>query len=258
MSHPIQLSYEGPIAHLTMAGDEQNSIDDAFLDGFREALRQVGESASRVLLIRSAREGFFSNGFHPDVFLGAPKERIRASFHSLLRLGAEQFLFPIPTISLITGHAAGGGAFIAVYSDFRLMSMKKARMGFTEANLAMTVPSVALEILSRKIGYQNVLQSVLQGSMFKAADCLRLGLVDEIFDNDVITIKKAESLARRIAALPAVSTRSLKKNARAWIPADHLERQMEADLDEIEELMLRPECQEAFAALKSGRRPKFD
>jgi enoyl-CoA hydratase/carnithine racemase len=258
MSDPVRLQYDGRIANLIMDGDERNTIDDRFLDRFRSALQEVEKSEARVMIIRSAKEGYFSNGFNPDVFLGAPPEKIRASFKALLVMGAEQFFFPLPTISIVTGYAAGGGAFIAAYSDFRFMSMKKARIGFTEVNLAMTVPSSALEILSRKIGYQNVIQTVLTGNLFKAEDCLRYNLVDEIYEDDETTVKKAESLAKKIAGLPVSSLRSLKKNASTWIPRDHLEALMEKDLDEVEKLMVLPDCQNAFAALKSGRRPKFD
>lgn len=258
MSDVISVSQEGKIAFLTMQGDARNSIDAPFLASFRQALVRVQESDARVLLIRSGREGFFSNGFDPDVFLGASREQMRGSFHALLLLGAELFFFPLPTISLIGGHAAGGGAFIATYADFRIMSQKKARIGFTEANLAMTVPSSALEILSRKIGYHNVLKTVLTGAMYKAEECLGYSLVDEIYEDEETATKKAESLAKRIAALPLISLRSLKKNASAWIPREHLDRLMLADLDEVEHMLVQPECQGAFAALKAGKRPRFD
>jgi enoyl-CoA hydratase/carnithine racemase len=258
MSDPIRLQYDGRIANLIMDGDDKNTIDDRFLASFRNAMNEVEKSEARVMVIRSAKEGFFSNGFNPDVFLGAPKDKIRASFKALLVMGADQFFFPLPTISLITGYAAGGGAFIAAYSDFRFMSMKKARIGFTEVNLAMTVPSSGLEILSRKIGYQNVLQTVLTGNLFKAEECLRYNIVDEICEDDETTVKKAEAMAKKIAGLPRTSLLSLKKNAAHWIPRDHFDRLIEQDLDEVEKLMVLPDCQNAFAALKAGKRPKFD
>jgi enoyl-CoA hydratase/carnithine racemase len=138
------------------------------------------------------------------------------------------------------------------------MSMKKARIGFTEVNLAMTVPSSGLEILSRKIGYQNVLQTVLTGNLFKAEECLRYNIVDEICEDDETTVKKAEAMAKKIAGLPRTSLLSLKKNAAHWIPRDHFDRLIEEDLDEVEKLMVLPDCQNAFAALKAGKRPKFD
>lgn len=258
MSDPIRLQYDGRIANLIMDGDDKNTIDDRFLESFRNAMAEVEASDARVMVIRSAKPGYFSNGFNPDVFLGAPPEKIRKSFKALLVLGADQFFFPLPTISIITGYAAGGGAFIATYGDFRFMSVKKARIGFTEVNLAMTVPASALEILSRKIGYQNVVQTVLTGNLYKADECLRYNMVDEVCEDDETTVKKAEALARKIAALPRASLLSLKKNAAHWIPRDHLDKLMEEDLDEVEELMVQPDCQNAFAALKAGKRPKFD
>ena len=258
MSNPVRVEYDARVANLIMDGDSKNTIDDAFLQSFQNSLDEIEKSDARVVLIRSTKDGFFSNGFNPDVFLGAPKDKIRASFKGLLVMGSNQFFFPLPTISLVTGYAAGGGAFIAAYSDYRFMSMKKARIGFTEVNLAMTVPASGLEILSRKIGYQNVIQTVLTGALYKAEECLRYNIVDEIYEDDETTIKKAEALAKKLSGLPLASLKSLKKNAQHWIPKDHFDALMEKDLDEVEKLMVLPECQNAFAALKAGKRPKFD
>ncbi len=248
---------ENKIATIVMDSDEQNTIDGKFISNFRNVLNEILKTDAKVVVIESSREDFFCNGFHPNVFLGASGNEIKNNMKDLLILGYEHFFYPLPTISVITGYAAGGGAFIATYNDFRFMSKKKSRIGFTEVNLAMTIPSIALEILSIKIGYQNLVQSVLIGKLFKAEECLKFNLVDEIFETHEETKHAAYKLAKQISSLPIQSLKSLKKGCQRWIPRDHFERQMELDLKEIEELMLQPDCIEAFTALKEKRRPKF-
>ena len=83
MSNPVRVEYDGRVANLIMDGDSKNTIDDAFLQSFQNSLDEIEKSDARVVLIRSAKDGFFSNGFNPDVFLGAPKDKIRASFKGL-------------------------------------------------------------------------------------------------------------------------------------------------------------------------------
>lgn len=257
MNKKVRFRLEDKIAIITMDSDEQNTIDGEFISDFRTCLHEIPKTNAKVVIIESAREDYFCNGFNPNVFLGASGEEIKKNMRDLMILGYEHFLFPLPTISIITGYAAGGGAFIASYNDFRFMSKKKSRIGFTEVNLAMTIPSVALEILTIKIGYQNVIQCVITGKFLKAEECLRYNLVDEIFETHEETKNAAYKLAKQISALPVQSLKSLKKGSIRWFNTNHFEEQIEKDLKEVEELMLHPDCMEAFTALKEKRRPKF-
>ncbi len=257
MKKNIHLQIEEKIAKIIIDSDDQNTIKDNFTLEFIESLNQIEKSDAKVVIIESAKENFFCNGFHPDVFLNATGEEIKNNMKNLLILGYKHFFLPLPTISIITGYAAGGGAFIATYSDFRIMSKHKTRIGFTEVNLAMTIPSIALEILSIKSGYQNVIQSVITGKMLKAEECLQYQLVDEIYDSYEETRTAGYKLAKIISTLPRQSLISLKKGAQRWISREHFNSTIEQDLKEIEELMLMPDCKEAFLALKEKRRPKF-
>ncbi len=253
----VRFKVEDKIAIITMDSDEQNTIDGEFISDFRMCLQEIPKTDAKVVIIESAREDYFCNGFNPNIFLGASGEEIKKKMRDLMILGYEHFLFPLPTISAITGYAAGGGAFIATYNDFRFMSKKKTRIGFTEVNLAMTIPSIALEILNAKIGYQNMIQTVLLGRLFKAEECLKYNLVDEIFETHEETKNAAYKLAKQISALPIQSLKSLKKGAIRWFKIDHFLEQIEKDLQEVEQLMLHPDCMEALSALKEKRRPRF-
>ena len=257
MGKKVYYKIEDKVATIIMDSDKENTIDGEFIEDFRIALKEILNTDAKVVVIESAKEDFFCNGFHPNVFLGASGEQIKKNMKDLIILGAEHFFYPLPTISVVTGYAAGGGAFIASYNDFRFMSKKKSRIGFTEVNLAMTVPSTALEILAIKIGYQNLIQVVMLGKMLKAEECLKFNLVDEIFETHEETRNAAYKLAKQIASLPIQSLKSLKKGSQRWINREHFEVQIEKDLKEVEELMLHPDCMEAFSALKEKRRPKF-
>ncbi|MFN3605254.1 MAG: enoyl-CoA hydratase/isomerase family protein [Leptonema sp. (in: bacteria)] len=254
MNQKIQYSFSKGIATLVIDSDTQNTIDLQFIEEFRFALKEILKTEAKVLIVESAKEDFFCNGFNPDVFLEATEEQIKNAMRQLLLLGNEQFFYPLPTISVISGYAAGGGAFIAIYNDFRFMSKNKSRIGFTEVHLSMTIPSLALEILSYKIGLQNTLKAVITGRMFKAEECLKYNLVDEVFENFEDTKKAAYRLAKQISELPLSSLKSLKQGTLRWIPREHFATQIEKDLEEIGELMSKPECKKAFSLLKQKKR----
>lgn len=256
MANYISLEIQDRIARMTLQSDEKNTITHPFLDQFKEHMQTVLKSEARCVLLDSHSNKFFSNGFHPDVFLDQPAEAKTGIMEKLVRLGVEQFTFDLPMISCITGYAAGGGAFIAAFCDFRIMSRQKSRLGFTEVELAMTIPSTALEILNHRIGLQNSLQTILTGKMMGAEECFRYGLVDEVADTDEEARKKADALAARLASLPRESLISLKRGALRSISTEHMQDQIVEDMKEVARLMMTPACEAAFAALKAGKRPK--
>lgn len=256
MYKKVYFKVENQIATITMDSDEKNSIDGEFISDFRSCLQEIPKTNAKVVIIESAREDFFCNGFNPNVFLGCSGEEIKRIMKDFMILGYEHFLFPLPTISVITGYAAGGGAFIATYNDFRYMSKKKTRIGFTEVHLAMTIPSLALEFLNIKIGFQNVIQTILTGKLLKAEECLKYHLVDEIFETHEETRNAAYKLAKQISTLPLQSLKSLKQGSLRWFKLDHFQEQMEKDLKEAEELMLHPDCINALQNLKEKTKSK--
>ena len=253
----IALDIVDRVATLTLQSDDKNTITHPFLDQLKSHMDSALHSDARCLLIQSSNPKFFSNGFHPDVFLDQPAEEKSGIMRKLVKLGMEQFLFPLPTVCAVSGYAAGGGAFIAAYCDFRFMSAQKARIGFTEVQLAMTIPSAALELLNHRLGLQNTLKCILPGDMLGSEDCLRLGLVDEICADAESTRSRAADQARKLAALPRESLISLKKGALSHLDTSHFGARIEEDMKEIERLMATPDCESAFAALKEGRRPRY-
>ncbi|MCS7205791.1 MAG: enoyl-CoA hydratase/isomerase family protein [Leptospiraceae bacterium] len=250
----IHLKIENSIAVITLDSDRENSIDEIFIQEFQEAFQNIKQSDAKVVLIESAKTDFFCNGLNPDIFLYGSKESIRNIMKSLAILGWEHFFFPLPTISLISGYAAGGGAFLATFSDFRFMNKTKSRIGFTEIYLSMTIPSIALELLAIKIGYQNVVQTTIQGKLFKAEDCLKYQLVDEVFETYEETKKNAYKFAEQLSKFSLHSLVSIKKGYQRWISKEHLEIQLEKDLKEIEDILASEKTQEAFATLKEKRK----
>lgn len=83
---------------------------------------------------------------------------------------------PKPVIGRIAGHAAGGGAALAIACDLAVL-VEEARIGITEVRLGMApVPVAAL--LAHRLTPRALTESFLTGEMLDAGRAVELGLVN--------------------------------------------------------------------------------
>ena len=106
---------------------------------------------------------------------------------------------PVPVIAACNGHTLGGGAIMALACDFRIAA-RSATFGVPEVKLgAMPTASGTLR-LPALIGRGQALRMILTGQPIDAAEALRIGLVEELVDDDRLEARALE-LAAQIAAV---------------------------------------------------------
>ena len=89
-------------------------------------------------------------------------------------------------ISAINGHAVGSGAVLALATDYRLAEDNaKIKIGFPEYPKGVSLPSLMRDIISRE-GLRNA-RLLLMGELICPKDGVNLGVVDELYDGDVLT-----------------------------------------------------------------------
>jgi enoyl-CoA hydratase len=86
-----------------------------------------------------------------------------------------------PIIAAINGFALGGGLELALACDIRLAS-SKAKFGQPEVNLGLIPGFAATQRLPRLIGTGNALWLLMTAEIIDAAEALRVGLVQKVFD----------------------------------------------------------------------------
>jgi enoyl-CoA hydratase/carnithine racemase len=111
-----------------------------------------------------------------------------------------------PVIAAIQGPVVGLGLVIALYCDLRFAS-DSARFGTAFARRGLIAEYGIAWMLPRLVGHANALDLLLSARMIDAAEALRMGLVNQVFPQDVF-LERVQEYARELAS--NVSPRSLR------------------------------------------------
>jgi enoyl-CoA hydratase len=210
MSPFVELTFEGPLARLTMKrADKLNALDRAMVDALAEAARAIEASRDARVAILSGEGKAFCAGGDIAAWGGLPalemwRDWTRAghrAFEALARLR-------VPLIAALTGHAFGGGLELAAVADIRVAE-SGIKLGLPESGLGMAPGWSGTQRLVRRFGPSVVRRMALAGAMFTAEEGLALGLVDEVTAKGDGTAR-AEGIAADIAKRGPVAVQMIK------------------------------------------------
>ena len=181
MSAHVSLTFEGPIARLTLTrADKLNALDRAMIVALDDAARAIDDSQETRVAILSGEGKAFCAGGDIAAWGGLPPLEMwrdwtrlgHRAFESLARLR-------VPLIAALTGHAFGGGLELAAVADIRVAEAG-IKLGLPETGLGMAPGWSGTQRLVRRFGASVVRRMALGGALFTAEEALELGLVDEV------------------------------------------------------------------------------
>ena len=112
-------------------------------------------------------------------------------------------------IAAVHRHCIGGGLDLISACDLRIAS-KDAKVSLREAKVAIIADMGSLNRLPDIIGIGNTRYMAYTGRDFSAEACYRMGLFQELYENQEDLMRGALSLAEEIAANPALAVRGSK------------------------------------------------
>lgn len=170
------------------------------------------DDAARVLVITGAGDKAFVAGADIGEFAERTPLEQRAAME-----GRRAFTvladFPKPTIASINGFALGGGCELALACDLRIAA-RSARLGQPEVNLGILPGGGGTQRLPRLVGMGRAMKLMLTGQLINAEEAERIGLVDEVVDDDALR-ERTRELARSIARHSPVALKLIKQAVRA-------------------------------------------
>ena len=103
---------------------------------------------------------------------------------------------PKPIISAIHGTALGGGLEVALTCHYRI-AVPSSKCGLPEVNLGLLPGAGGTQRLPRIVGAQKAMEMMTSGAHIPANQCLDMGLVDEIANEDSL-LEDAVNFANQI------------------------------------------------------------
>lgn len=208
MSESILTSIADGVATLRFnRAKEMNSLDADTARAIRDAVEGfAADEAVRVMVVAGEGNAFSAGGDFNWV-LGWPEldAITRHAFADALMQAVQAIYdFPKPSIARVHGAAVGGGVGLMLACDFAVAA-NSARFGLTSVRNGL-LAGIAIPALLEAVGPRVARQLLMHGGTFDAASALRIGLVDQVVDGDVLDATVAALAGELKLGAPSVQT----------------------------------------------------
>jgi enoyl-CoA hydratase/carnithine racemase len=113
------------------------------------------------------------------------------------------------TMALVHGYTVGTGLLMSLACDIRIAA-EGARLGVSEVRLGFMAGSGGTQRLPRLVGLPKALEICLSGELYDAAECYRIGLVNQLVPYDQL-IPAGEKMAQSFLKGAPLALRYIKE-----------------------------------------------
>src|SRR5713101_2460759 len=197
-SHLVLYAVTDGIARITLNRPEKrNALNDEVIIALKDALGLADQDESvRTVTLAGAGADFCAGAD-----LAALQRISNASVaenledaRSLMELFILIRQVRIPVIAAVKGRALAGGCGLATACDI-VLSSRSARFGYPEVKLGF-IPAMVMAMLRRSVSEKRAFELATLGAEFSAEEALALGLVNHVFDDEVL-FSEVEAFARQ-------------------------------------------------------------
>lgn len=214
----IHVSVQDGVAILTLQKPEAgNTISDArTIEELEHAIGDLQTAAGVSVLILTGSEKIFSAGGNlkamrarAGMFAGQPVDLYRNYRNGVQRITELMASLDIVTIAAVNGAAIGAGCDLALMCDLRIAG-RKARFGQAFINFGIIPGDGGAWFLARAVPHHLAAELLFTGRIIDAAEAERMGLVNEVVEDDQL-LARALEVAAEIAAKPPLALRLSKR-----------------------------------------------
>ena len=223
MADFILYEVEGAVGTITINRPKAlNALNSQVLDELNETLDAVDLDTVRCLVLTGAGDKSFVAGAD----IAEMSSLTKAEGEAFGKKGNDVFrkleTFPIPVIAAVNGFALGGGCEISMSCDIRICS-DNAVYGQPEVGLGITPGFGGTQRLARLVSPGMAKQLIYTARNIKAAEALRIGLVNQVVSAEVdeagnviktaqeAVVAAAKKMAAGIAMQAPIAVRNCKK-----------------------------------------------
>lgn len=212
MTGRVALTVQDGIGQIVLdRPDKMNAITPEMSRELQRVCRAVDDDRIiRVATIAGAGERAFSAG--SDLNILADLTDVMA-FRDRIEYAALVRDIKKPVVAALKGWVLGGGMEIAIAADIRIAG-RGAKIGGPEVTRGWIGGGGASQMLPRLVGVGQAMRMLLTGDPVDAETALRIGLVEEVVDDDKLSARVMD-VARKIASFSPVATQTIKAGVRA-------------------------------------------
>jgi len=192
---------------------KRNALTVAMWTAIPAAMQSLSEREDLVAIFLQGADGNFGAGADLEDVARAGESRSLADDYcgDVVRALLAIATVPLPTVALVQGVAAGGGAELAIACDVRLAE-PTASFSFPFARLGIVPDAFTLARLKDLVGASTARRLVFTGETVDASRAHDLGLVDEVTRTDPgALLAAAESWAATLRTGSRSARREMKR-----------------------------------------------
>lgn len=213
---------DSQVGYLTLnVPGRANTLTSEIIDYIDHAIDLAARSDLKGLVFASSKHDIFIAGadikeiltVKEDSVARSLAERGHAVFKKILAL-------PFPTVSAIHGICLGGGLEFILCSDGRLATpAPHTLIGLPEVNIGLIPGLGGTQRLTARVGLKSALDFILSGEPKSSEECLSIGLIDELVEEEKL-FDRAEEMVLALAATDFDRKKLREERARAMEEAD--------------------------------------
>lgn len=214
----IELSFDGPLAVITIDKPPVNLFDRPLMDALSSAVREVSDSDARGLLLQ-ARGRVVSGGVDVHEFDGLSVEEGTALWREWFELIYALEGLRFPTVFAAHALCLTAAFEIALACDL-LLAAESARFGLVETVVGLTPSMGGPQRLAERAGPARARELVYTGALYEAATLERWNVVNRVLPDEgfaaaahAFAMKLATGPTRAHAATKAIIREQLEVGA---------------------------------------------
>lgn len=258
MQH-LSCAIDNQIATLTLKNPPQNRIGEQMADELAAAIKTIGNSDARAVLLRADGPDFSFGG---DIlpWPGMSRAALRALFERYMNVFNQFERLPLPVVAAVQGLCFGGGLELALRADM-IIASETSRFGHPEQSLGIVTVLGGVYRVAERAGRSRAAEWALTSEQVPAATMERFGVVNRVVPDSEL-LGEASAFVAKIATGPTRAYAAHKALLRTWAvggisAADEVMFDIAMPVFDTEDV--QKGIPSAVNALKAGRpRPAMD
>lgn len=255
MEHEVLYVVENNVATITMNRPKSlNSMNDGLINGLHDAItKAAADKEVRAIVLTGNGKAFCAGGdlsYLNGIEVAADKKAFIAKVGDVAK---RLTTIEKPVIAYVNGVAAGAGVNLMLACDL-VYASAKARFAESFSKVGLIPDCGGLYFLPKAVGVLNAKELMFTADLIDAPTAEKLGMLNAVYDDEVLHDKVYE-MAARLAASAPLSISLIKK----YLNNTALTLDEVLTIEETTQALLMgtDDCKEGIAAFYEKRNPVF-
>ncbi|HEX5402602.1 MAG TPA: enoyl-CoA hydratase/isomerase family protein [Pseudonocardiaceae bacterium] len=205
---PLSLTFDGPLAVLTVDNPPYNLFDRAMCAAWAAAVDTLSAQPPRGLLIRAVGR-IVSAGMDVHVFAELADDEARRFWVDLLDITRTLESLPCPTVFAAHSLTLTAAFELALACDL-IVATRSARFGLVERTVGLTPAMGGTQRLAARAGSSRARQLVMTGDLYRGDELADWGVVNALLSSETFD-EDARAYALRLATGPTRAHAATKR-----------------------------------------------